>query len=125
MTTELVERLRCFDRATTTEAADLIEQQAAEIERLKKANNAFTLLAKSLEERISTLLKSKSKYEEATATLQSERDANATLTAEIERANALLRQALDVAERQAEIIGPTAIGTHGLIAAIKTHLGDV
>lgn len=133
---------------------DRANEAYVEIERLEKANNAFALLAKSQEERISTLFKSKSKYEEATATLQSERDANATLTAEIERleaerernldsiqignnvinrknseldkANALLRQASELLYRQWSCSAVWSLEeAQDLDAAIKQHLGDV
>lgn len=35
--TELIERLRCFDRVSCTQAADALEAQEAEISRLNKA----------------------------------------------------------------------------------------
>ena len=110
----------------------LLRSQAAEIERLGAENSRWIGLA----DRWAQECKTEQRL--------SFRDQVGKLEAEIERlkaenascvkclgeamqdtydANDLLRQALDVAERQAEIIGPTAIGTHGLIAAIKQHLG--
>lgn len=39
--TELIERLRCFDRVTCNEAANALEAQAREIEGLQAARRAY------------------------------------------------------------------------------------
>lgn len=41
---ELIERLRCFDRVTCNEAADALEAQARELERLRKDAERVTQL---------------------------------------------------------------------------------
>lgn len=42
--TELIERLRCFDRVTCNEAADALEAQALEIEALRKDAERYRFL---------------------------------------------------------------------------------
>ena len=55
---------------------------------------AYKLLTESQEAQLSQHRAQADKFREATATLQSEREANAILTAAIERKDALLRQAM-------------------------------
>jgi len=74
----------------------LLRQAATLLRTQHKKIAAYELLTKSQEAQLSHHREQSDKYREAIATLQSERDANATLTAEIERKDALLRQALIV-----------------------------
>lgn len=62
-----------------------IDAQAAEIERLTRQATAYQLRVKSLEEQCTDLCKVNAQSTEARTTLASEREANAILTAEIER----------------------------------------
>jgi chromosome segregation ATPase len=79
------------------EAADRIEAQAAEIEKLEKAikvqASAVRTLQANEETEINILRQQKREWHQAVSSLDSEREANAILTAEIEK----LRMHLDVA----------------------------
>lgn len=66
--------------------------------------NAYALLTEAQEAQLSEHRAQADKYREAIATLQSERDANAALTAEIDRLTSCLKWEQNRAER---------IGTHG------------
>lgn len=76
----------------------LLRQAATLLRTQHKQIAAYKLLAESQETQLSQHRAQADKCREAIATLQSERDANATLTAEIERKDALLRQALEAFE---------------------------
>lgn len=73
----------------------LLRQAATLLRTQHKKIAAYELLTKSQEAQLSHHREQSDKYREAIATLQSERDANALLTAAIERKDALLMQALD------------------------------
>ena len=73
----------------------LLRQAATLLRTQHKKIAAYELLTKSQEAQLSHHREQSDKYREAIATLQSERDANALLTAAIERKDALLRQALE------------------------------
>lgn len=72
----------------------LLRQTATLLRTQHKQIAAYKLLAESQETQLSQHRAQADKCREAIATLQSERDANALLTAAIERKDALLRQAL-------------------------------
>ena len=83
------------------EAADRIEAQAAEIERLEKAikiqASAVRTLQANEDTEINILRKQKREWHQAVSSLDSERDVNEILTAEIERlrvANGILEDGL-------------------------------
>ena len=95
MTDDLVQRLRIRPlsvlvnpNSMCSEAADRIEAQAAEIERLQKAIKVQASAARALhhneETEINQLRKIRAEAHRAVATLDSERDMNALLTEEIE-----------------------------------------
>lgn len=79
---------------------------------------AYKLLAESQEAQLSQHRERADKYREAIATLQSERDANAILTAAIERKDALLRQALTLCQWISET-QHTRGSVNGLAAQIR------
>lgn len=94
---EIMERdkgkfVRFIDVATCTEAVALIEAQAAEIERLREAierqASAIRTLHANEQTEINTLRKKRHEWHHAVSSLDSEREANALLTAEIERLTA-------------------------------------
>lgn len=70
-------------------------QAAALLRAQHKQIAAYKLLTESQEAQLSQHRAQADKFREAVATLQSEREANAILTAAIERKDALLRRALD------------------------------
>ena len=72
-----------------------MDKAAALLRTQHKQIAAYKLLAESQEAQLSQHRAQADKCREAIATLQSERDANALLTAAIERKDALLRQALE------------------------------
>ena len=69
------------------------EQLISEIAALTKQANAYKLLTGSLERRNTTLASLQSGWKEAVSTLDSERQANAILTAEIAETAELMRDA--------------------------------
>ena len=76
-----------------------LEMQIAALLRTQhKQIAAYKLLTESQEAQLSQHRTQADKFREAIATLQSEREANAILTAAIERKDALLRQCLDALE---------------------------
>ena len=81
--------VRFIDVATCTEAVDRIEAQAAEIERLreviKNQANAVRTLHNNEATEINRLRKQRHEWHLAVTSIDSEREANAILTAEIER----------------------------------------
>lgn len=97
----LVKRLRstvcqgnlgCHRLVDDDEAANRIEAQAAEIERLREAierqASAIRTLHANEQTEINTLRKKRHEWHHAVSSLESEREANALLTAEIERLTA-------------------------------------
>jgi len=84
---ELLEPMESFPEPTTLEknAAALLRTQHKQIA-------AYKLLTESQEAQLSQHRAQADKFREAIATLQSEREANAILTAAIERKDALLRR---------------------------------
>src|SRR5574343_657115 len=84
---ELLEPMEGFPEPTTLEknAAALLRTQHKQIA-------AYKLLTESQEAQLSQHRAQADKFREAVATLQSEREANAILTAAIERKDALLLQ---------------------------------
>ena len=89
--------------------AHLAQQQEiaalrAENATLKKKDSASQMLVKSLEAQKSIHLQHRARYEEATKTMQSERDANSLLTDEVEQLKAHLavaREALGLVSKAA------------------------
>ena len=99
----------------------LLRQAATLLRTQHKKIAAYELLTKSQEAQLSHHREQSDKYREAIATLQSERDANALLTAAIERKDALLRKCL---KHVASNISMTSDGTEAeeLYDAIKEEL---
>lgn len=139
MTDDLVQRLkghsenmerdkgkfvRFIDVATCTEAAELIEAQAAEIERLREviktqANAVRTLHSNEATE-INRLRKQRHEWHLAVTSIDSEREANAILTAEIERLLEALAGPMAWLDSWARHVGNCQGGyfcTCGLVAA--------
>ena len=82
---------------------------------------AYKLLTESQEAQLSQHRKQADKFREAIATLQSEREANAILTAAIERKDALLREALGALDLYKAYGWPDR---SGVIPAIKQELSQ-
>ena len=90
---ELARTIRSDDsvaNAEILEAAELIGLQHAEITLLTMRNSAYSTLTESLESQLSHLRAKDDERRSAVATLDSERAANARMTAEIERLNAVI-----------------------------------
>lgn len=81
---ELVEAKTALHAAIDAQQS-IIDEQRAELERLTKQASAYQMLVKSLEDQRSHLRNGVDQAKEAASTLASEREANAILTAEIER----------------------------------------
>lgn len=84
MSRELIERLAANAEEGNRKTAALIEQQAAEIERLQRWRSTNAPRLEALEGLLHTAQHELHGAREAVATLASERDANAILTAEVE-----------------------------------------
>lgn len=84
----VADELDCHNARLDRQAANVIRAQHKQIA-------AYKLLTESQEAQLSQHRAQADKFREAIATLQSEREANAILTAAIERKDALLRQALE------------------------------
>ena len=74
------------------------QQAAAMLRTQHKQIAAYKLLTESQEAQLSQHRAQADKFREAIATLQSEREANAILTAAVERKDALLRRVLEAYE---------------------------
>lgn len=94
------------------EAADRIEAQAAEIVKLEKAikvqASAVRTLQANEETEINILRQQKREWHQAVSSLDSEREANAILTAEVDR----LREALEkIARLRTDLSGDFSLGS--------------
>ena len=109
MTDKQPEALRLADALDLGHPLAEEAQQAATLLRTQhKQITAYKLLTESQEAQLSQHRAQADKFREAIATLQSEREANAILTADIERKDALLRQCL---KHVASNISMTSDGT--------------
>ena len=86
--TDLIEQLRGmgtygYQSQLACEAADQIERLTAELAESKKQIGSYKTLTKALEEQVSHHRRLSERYQESIKTMQSERDANAILTAEL------------------------------------------
>jgi len=99
------------DLQTPRQAAALLRQQAAEIERLKVELNSLDKALRCegwpLDDRVR-------RAEDMVAN-----------SSELNKANALLRQALEAISEAVELIGSDECTAKETLAAIKTHLGEV
>ena len=110
--------------------ADWLEPRAESIEHVNAAAllrtqhkqiAAYKLLTESQEAQLSRHRAQADKFREAIATLQSEREANAILTAALERKDALLREALGALDLYKAYGWPDR---NGAIPAIKQELSQ-
>ena len=85
-------------------AADMLRQQYAEIDRLKRQNAAYATLTKSQELQLSVYRGMADEYRIAVANLDSERAANAILTAERDEAIAAWNKRADQSKELAALI---------------------
>ena len=124
--TALMARLRTFvqrnghnDMAVTTIDTDharailaLVDAQAAEIARLREAiktqASAVRMLQANEQTEINILRKQRNEWHHAVSSLDSEREANALLTAEIERLRGVIRQAIVDGDVKASPLPPKA-----------------
>ena len=99
-------------------AIKAMKEGAALLRTQHKQIAAYKLLTESQEAQLSQHRAQADKFREAIATLQSEREANAILTAAIERKDALLKQALEAMQ---EYFDPDL---DGIVAAITKEISQ-
>jgi hypothetical protein len=90
----------------------LVDAQAAEIARLREAiktqASAVRMLQANEQTEINILRKQRNEWHHAVSSLDSEREANALLTAEIERLRGVIRQAIVDGDVKASPLPPKA-----------------
>jgi len=107
-----------------THAGALLRQQAMEIERLQDYDTRLSAVMPS--DYKDWHEGSKREWPElAAGSIKMWRDRANEAYAEVERANALLRQAYAVIEEAVELIGSDECTAKETLAAIKQHLGEV
>jgi DNA repair exonuclease SbcCD ATPase subunit len=111
MSRELIATLRATEEEISPlfrrDAADLLEQQAAEIERLQRWRSTNAPRLEALEGLLHTAQHELHGAREAVATLASEREANAILTAEIEALRKDAERLRAALHRVRSVMGPT------------------